>query len=108
MSKIRILGTTQIVQTSFTPWTSEKKKAKGFILKRMPYTAYAPTKAQAQVRLAVAELGEKMEGVSDIYERIGMVRSALEGKKFTTRDYRAERREKRKSTIARLRKIIGA
>ena len=101
MSKIRIFGQTVVV-SRVPPWTKGRKAEDGLIIKRMPKTAFSPTKAQAQVQLAVAKLGADMEGVSDIGERNRMVTSALEGKKFTTRDYQAENRANRNATIRRL------
>lgn len=107
MSKISFLGQTMVL-SRVPSWTKGRKKADGFIIKRMPETAYNPTKAQARVQLIVAELGSQMEGVSDINERNRMVQDALTGKTFTTRDYKAENRANREATISRLRRKVAA
>lgn len=105
--KMRFMGQT-VVLSKVPPWTKGAKAAAGYVIKRMPETAFNPTKAQAAVQLAVAQLGSQMEGVSSISERNAMVANALSGKKFTTRNYKAERTANREATIRRLQKVVAA
>lgn len=105
--KMRIFNQT-VVLSKVPPWTKGAKAAAGYVIKRMPETAFNPTKAQAAVQLEVAKLGASMEGVSSITERNNMVSNALSGKKFTTRDYKAENRANREATIRRLQKVVAA
>jgi len=66
--------------------------------------------AQKRATLALAELGREMEGVSDIYKRITMVRERLSGKSYggISKAERAKlRHAKREAYITKVARELG-